>query len=432
MPVVAIIGATIGTEIGVGLLGTTLGNVAAGAIGGAIGGGLGGGVGSVIMGGSFSDGFKSGAIGGALGGAFNTYMSGGASAASMASADAAQLASQGLSTAQIAETLGYTGAGAGEIAGALESIGLDSTFASDAGNYGASQYANAGTSSYTGGTDLSSMFNPNAQTPQGMDNPAVTTSAYSPPDISTNILPELSTDFSISGDYSMGLDGVAQGPNLNVTGNVTPGTSLSDLGNATTMEGIGSPSINSGLSTLEGTTAPTQEFAATGQTPQVTQPTQTGSSWGLPKSLKDLMPKDMKSYQIGLAGMQTAQDYMNAQTLQKQADKAAQPYNTYMDTINNPDKYWDQYLASGGGESINKASRGYAKSGRTGILPSLYTQQRQGFMNTTLPNIRQGLQGAGTMASANMQQQMYPMAMRQRGSSYIPQVLSSMYYKGGK
>lgn len=425
MPVVAVIGASIGASIGGSIIGGVMGSV----IGGAIGGGLGGGIGSVMMGGSFSDGFKSGAIGGALGGAIGGYFGAGASASEFMAADAAQLAEQGLSASQIAETLGYTGAGAGEIATALESIGLDPTFASDAGNYGAAQYANAGQVTTPGQTELASIFNQNAQTPQGMDNPAVTTYGLNTPEITTSTMPDsmagVDSDF-LNGSNSY-LSGGTQGPAVNVEGMTTPtsgqATQLSEIGTSPSIEGMG---------TLQPTSGGSVQSAGSSSDPFASTRT-FGST--LKRSLSDLMPSSMskqQQMQLGMAGMQSVQDYMNAQTLQEQADAANQPYKQYMDTINNPDKYWDQYLAGGGGESINKASRAYAKSGRTGILPSLYTQQYQNFINNSLPQMRQGLQGAGNMASANMQQQMYPMAMRQRGSSYIPQVLSSMYYKGGK
>lgn len=414
MPVVAVLGASIGASIGGSIIGGVMGSV----IGGAIGGGLGGGLGSVTMGGSFSDGFKSGAIGGALGGAIGGYFGSGASSAEFAAADAAQLAQQGLSSAQIAETLGYSGLGSGEIATALESIGMDAATASSYGDYGLQQYEMGGIS---GPTDLSSIGQGQSI---GMDG--------QPFDMGNNPLSSsATTDGSLNNWFTnndpMGLEGTNT-PGMSPQGQT--GTSLSDIPSTpqvssgpTQLSDIGSQSSIEGVGSAPTATA----------NPQVANTSTRSLSDMFKGSMSKLIPTDPKQQmQLGMAGMQTVQDYMNAQKLQEQADAANQPYKQYMDTINNPDKYWDQYLADGGSDSINKASRSYAKTGRTGILPSLYTQQRQDFMQKTLPGMRQGLQGAGTMASANMQQQMYPMAMRQRGSSYIPQVLSSMYYKGGK
>lgn len=414
MPVVAVIGASIGAEIGVGLIGGTLGGV----IGGAIGGGLGGGLGSVMMGGSFSDGFKSGAIGGAIGGGISGYFGAGAGASEFAAADAAQLAEQGLGSAQIAETLGYSGLGAGEIATALESIGMDATTASSFGDYGLQQYEMG---SIAGPTDLSSLGQTQSigldGQPFDMGNNPLSTSPTTDGSLN-NWFSDTNKPIGIEGTNTQSIPQAQTSSSLSdIAANpqVSSGpTQLSDIGAQSSVEGVGN--------------AP-----STTVNPQTANTSTRSLSDMFKNSFKELMPTNPKQQmQLGMAGMQTVQDYMNAQTLQEQANKAAQPYKQYMDTINNPDKYWDQYLAGGGGDSINKASRSYAKTGRTGILPSLYTQQRQDFMQKTLPGMRQGLQGAGTMASANMQQQMYPMAMRQRGSSYIPQVLSSMYYKGGK
>lgn len=418
MPVVAVLGASIGASIGGSIIGGVMGSV----IGGAIGGGLGGGLGSVVMGGSFSDGFKSGAIGGALGGGISGYFGAGASAAEFAAADAAQLAQQGLSSAQIAETLGYSGLGAGEIAGALESIGMDAATASSYGDYGLQQYEMGGIS---GPTDLSSIGQGQSigmdGQPFDMGNNPLSSSATTDGSLNNWFTNNTSNPMSLEGTNTQAVPQTQVSPSLsdafNTPQTTTGPTQLSDISAQSPVEGAGN--------------VQTPATTSTTSTPINTSPRSLGDMFK--SSLSKLMPTDPKQQmQLGMAGMQTVQDYMNAQKLQEQADAANQPYKQYMDTINNPDKYWDQYLADGGSDSINKASRSYAKTGRTGILPSLYTQQRQDFMQKTLPGMRQGLQGAGTMASANMQQQMYPMAMRQRGSSYIPQVLSSMYYKGGK
>lgn len=142
-------------------------------------------------------------------------------------------------------------------------------------------------------------------------------------------------------------------------------------------------------------------------------------------SLKEFLPENVNSMELGMAGLQTLQDYSNANKLEKLADQAAIPYNKYMDTFENPDTYWDEYMSGKGAQQYNKAARQFASSGRTGMLPTLYTMGHQDYMANTLPQIRSGLAAGSQMASANMQQQAYPMQMKDRALSYFPQVLTT-------
>jgi len=63
----------------------------------------------------------------------------------------------------------------------------------------------------------------------------------------------------------------------------------------------------------------------------------------------------------------------------------------YVDTFNNPQTFWDEYSQGQGAAITEGAARGLAKSGRTGLLPTLQTQAYQDYMGNYLPSVRKDL-----------------------------------------
>lgn len=441
MPVVAAVGAYVGSTAVAGTaFAGAVGSVAAGTIGGAIGGYIGGGVGAVISGGDWDDGARKGAIGGLVGGAIAGYSAGAGvanastSAAEFAAADAAQLSAQGLSPSAVAQNLGYTGLSAGEIATTLQGIGIDYNTAMDAAASGNS-YA---TDSM--GTGLGNIYSNGVQT-----------YGYTPPTIETNSLsstyqepfnalsqPGSFADTPTYGNPTLGrvdggLEGIFSSSADKAVSDAWPnGYNLNEgvpyeVGAAKpSMESMST--VNTGAPILEGSTPNATFSQGTNNTTYGNNPVPTNLETlfrGTTGIMKEIMPKGMDIGQLGMAGYQAYNDLQNAKKLQTMADQAAIPYNEYMSTFSDPYKYWDEYMSGTGAQQYNKSARLLAKSGRTGTLPSLYTQGQQNYMANTLPQIRQGLAAGSGMASANMQQQAAPMAMKQRALSYIPSVMTT-------
>lgn len=70
-------------------------------------------------------------------------------------------------------------------------------------------------------------------------------------------------------------------------------------------------------------------------------------------------------------------------------------YNTYnpmyQSTFTNPQQYWDEYSQGQGAVATDAAARAMAKSGHTGMLPTLQTDAYKSYMSDYLPTVREGL-----------------------------------------
>lgn len=81
----------------------------------------------------------------------------------------------------------------------------------------------------------------------------------------------------------------------------------------------------------------------------------------------------------------------------------------YVDTFRNPQTFYDEYMAGQGNALVESTARAMAKSGRTGLLPTLQTQAYQDYMTNYLPSVRKDLLG-GTQDETSRNQllnQMY-------------------------
>ena len=63
----------------------------------------------------------------------------------------------------------------------------------------------------------------------------------------------------------------------------------------------------------------------------------------------------------------------------------------YQDTFTNPLGNWNEYNQGQGAQFTEQAARGMAKTGRTGMLPTLQTMAHQDYMSNYLPSIRESL-----------------------------------------
>lgn len=369
MPVLGIIGAVIGAEV----LGATLGTVVASAIGGAIGGGIG----AEISGGNFADGFISGGIGGALGG----WMGAGATQAEMLAAQEA-----GFSGADLAAWGGTTSQ-----APIIEAV-----------SQGAQNLGNIveGAGDFTGASvdGLQGMYS-NMQ------------------DLTRGGLESVGTDINTTFANNLPWESAINEPGLLETGNFTPndGIGVTQLDQITATPTF-TPGGGVPTSGLEGVTSATQA------SPILPNTTYSGS---LKNMFSKYMPKNVSPIEMGMAATQTISDYMDANTLEKRAREANKPYETLMDTINNPGKYADTYMQGEGGLDAQRAARQFAKSGRTGMLPTLFNQGKMNYMAKGLPNMQQGLASAGQMANNNLANQTYAMKMKQNAFGHIPSVYTT-------
>lgn len=76
--------------------------------------------------------------------------------------------------------------------------------------------------------------------------------------------------------------------------------------------------------------------------------------------------------------------------------------NMYTDTFTNPNSMWDEYSQGQGVNFTQGAARAMAKSGRTGMLPTLNSLAHQDYMSNYLPSVRKDLApGLGYENTAN-------------------------------
>lgn len=63
----------------------------------------------------------------------------------------------------------------------------------------------------------------------------------------------------------------------------------------------------------------------------------------------------------------------------------------FVDTFNNPNKYWNEYNQGQGVNFTQGAARAMAKAGRTGMLPTLGSLAHQDYMSNYLPSVRKDM-----------------------------------------
>ena len=408
MPVLAVVGAMVAeSAIGAAIVSAVGSEMVGMAIAGAIGGGIGGGLGSMMMGGSFGDGFKSGAIGGMIGGGLEGFAGAGAAGAGEAFSNAT---TGSISAGQLAQEASLLGTSASSVAADLAAQGFSASQIADVLGSGASpltdynsaqELANNATSQFGQAqvptsfeTDYGGFAVPSdTQVPTSFETDyGGFAKPYSEAQSPTSLNSLYGTQQTAATTYPMG--SAATQPTIN-------GTPLSDVSQQAP---LGSPALADSGQTVEqmnAANAAAQPSWLSSLREQAKQFGGQGTSGGT-GTLNDIYAK-LKSPQGMMATMDTIQGYQQSQQLQDLAKQAQQPYNQYMDTFSNPGKYWNEYSTGVGAQQANAAARQMAKSGRTGMLPTLNQTMYQNYMGQYLPTVRSGLANASNMAQQNVQ-----------------------------
>jgi hypothetical protein len=454
---IAAIGSAIGESVLIEIVGSEL-------LAGAIGAGIAGGIYSEATGGDFGQGFLRGGGGKLLGAAIGSVAggigeaAGGASAESLASFDAAQLAAEGLSESQIADILGQS---YGDILGE-QSLGM---LAENA-------FTGATPEMFTGAAATNDLLSGEGFVPGAAEAPYASMSGteFTPQnssflgDQADSLYTEFGVDPLDTGisnanyDELYGLENI----NQNIGGNLPNLPELPNIQSTGTEIGSsptgGYDFMSGDQPTLENIGGGTQTAGGGLDYPNTQWKSQNiGDVMGskvnkLGKNIKDIfgdiasgnegkgMPWQAK---LGVGAFNTLSGLYQANKMKdmyKSAMSAADPlagarsYATdkWQGAYDDPEALFREYMSGPGTDFAKQSTANYAKLGRRGsMLPQLMNQTRQNFYSNYLPQYRTGVNPAqfgsgnagqvGAAMAENVPNQ-YLMAL-----SNIPRTLGSIY-----